>query len=907
MYTFFKPFKYLVFLYLLAMYGCSSEPSVSYNQDIRPIFNAKCLSCHGGVKQSGGFSLLFEEDAFASTESGKPAIIPGQPGKSELMNRLRHTDPELRMPLGADPMTKAEIQLVERWIKEGAKWEKHWAYIPPDPGIEPPTVSNEEWNRHEIDRFLLSRLENEGLGPNPEAERTVLLRRLSLDLIGLPPTLEEVEQFVNDTAPDAYERQVDRLLASPHFGERWASMWLDLARYADSKGYEKDLYRSIWKYRDWVIQAFNKDQPFDEFTIDQLAGDLLPEPTQDQLIATAFHRNTMANDEGGTDNEEFRNYANIERVGTTFEAWQSTTMACVQCHSHPYDPFRHEDFYEFMAFFNNTADRDIYHEAPNLFTYEGPDEQEVRKIITWINEELKEEDQITPTGNLHEQKMDLLHHLGYRRIQAEHFDESSAFIELIAPAQDALFQIQDTSWIYFEEVDLTGVAAIAFRYVTPNGGFIEARLDSQYGQVIGSVHLPPTASRADPAHWSKWQTIRMPLEPQEGPQNLYFVFKKDQIADADLFRLDWWELHESLSRKADYNTAFQRQLDALYNIQPTPTPIMQELPPGKRRKTHLFERGNWLVPGVEVTEDVPEILGQLPADQPANRLAMARWLVGPDNPLTARVMVNRFWEQIFGYGIVETVEDLGTQCSPPTHPELLDWLAVHFSTELDWSVKALLRTMVLSKAYRQSAEVTAEKLEKDPRNLLLSRGPRLRLTAEQLRDQILAVSNLLNTEMYGPSAKPPYPEGAGPFRFGDRYEVSDSSGQHRRGLYTYIKRTNPFPNRINFDGTDRTFCTSRRIRTNTPLQALALLNDPAFLKASEALARHMLDQEVSSDKERLTAGYRKVMLRTPDDAKVKVLEKLYQEALTQYGPDQQQAAYTLVANALLNLDEFINS
>jgi hypothetical protein len=903
------PTSFFCLLLLSALTACqlTEDTSVSYNRDIRPIFNAKCLSCHGGVKQNGGFSLLFEEDAFATTESGKPAIVPGQPAKSELVRRLHHPDPELRMPYGAEPLTAPEIELIERWIKEGAKWEKHWAYIPPDPGIEPPEVDHSSWGNNEIDRFLLARLEKEELTPNPEADRAALLRRLSLDLIGLPPSLEEVDDFINDAAPDAYERQVDRLLASPHFGERWATMWLDLARYADSKGYEKDLYRSIWKYRDWVIRAFNEDQPFDEFTIEQLAGDLLPEPTQDQLIATAFHRNTMANDEGGTDNEEFRNYANIERVGTTFEVWQSTTMACVQCHSHPYDPFRHEDFYEFMAFFNNTADRDIYHEAPNLFTYEGPDKGKVEDIIKWIRNNLQTEDQISPAGNLHQQKQELLTHLGYRRTQAELFDKSSAFIELIAPTQDALFQIQDTSWIRFDDVDLSNAASIDFRYASPFGGFVEARLNSQFGPAIGNLYLPPTAETSDPGRWRKWQIRNMQIEPVAGTQTLFFVFKKDKIADADLLRLDWWQIQETDPRQANYDAGFRQQLEILYNIQPTPTPIMQELPPGKRRTTHMFERGNWLVKGPEVSENIPEILGELPEGIPANRLVMARWLVSTQNPLTARVAVNRFWEQLFGYGIVETVEDLGTQSTPPTHPELLDWLAVQFSGSWNWSVKQLLRTMVLSAAYQQSAEVDADKLEKDPRNLLLSRGPRLRLSAEQLRDQILAVSDLLNREMYGPSARPPYPAGAGQFKFGDRYEVSDSAGQHRRALYTYLKRTNPFPNRINFDGTDRTFCTSRRIRTNTPLQALALLNDPAYMEASEALAHYMLAQDLPSDLQRLKAGYEKVMLHPPDERKVAILEKLYRQALDQYGPDQQEAAFALVANALLNLDEFINS
>ena len=884
----------------------SDDDKISYNRDIRPIFNQKCLSCHGGVKQSGGFSLLFEEDAFAATESGKPAIIPGHPTKSELMQRLRHEDPELRMPYEAEPLSEQEITLIEQWVKEGAKWEKHWAYLPPDSAIQPPSPSGSDWANNEIDLFILDRLQKEEIQPNPEADRTTLLRRLSLDLTGLPPTLEEMSNFVNDTAPGAYERQVDRLLASPHFGERWASMWLDLARYADSKGYEKDLYRSIWKYRDWVIDAFNEDKPFDQFTIEQLAGDLLPDPTQNQLIATAFHRNTMANDEGGTDNEEFRNYANIERVGTTFEVWQGTTMACVQCHSHPYDPFRQEDFYEFMAFFNNTADRDIYHEGPNIFTYEGPDKEKVKEVIEWIEGRLKPEDQIASKGFLHQQKQDLLYHLGYRKVEAEHFDKSSAFIELAAPNQEVLFQIQDTSWIRFENIDLTGITAISFHYASPFGGFVEARLGAQTGPLIGKLHLPPTASRSDRKRWEKWHTLDMPIEETTGKHLLYFVFKKDQFRDSDLFRLDWLQFQQKQSRMKTYPVAFQQQLDTLYGIRPVPTPILQELPPRKRRTTHIFERGNWLVKGAEVNENIPETLGNLPKNGPTNRLAMARWLVSQENPLTARVTVNRFWEQLFGYGIVETVEDLGTQSSPPTHPELLDWLAVQFTNQWKWSTKRILRKMVLSASYRQSAVVDPEKLEKDPRNLLLSRGPRLRLPSEQIRDQILAVSGLLNPAIYGASVKPPYPKGAGSFKFGDRYEISEKADQQRRSLYTYLKRTNPFPNHITFDGTDRTVCTSRRISTNTPLQALALLNDPAYLEAATALADYMQNLEVSSDSEKLKAGYQKVMLRQPNQQKVISLENLYEDALEQYGPDGQPEAFTLVANALLNLDEFIN-
>ena len=874
--------RFLPILSLLLLLSCQEEATISYNQDIRPIFNRQCLSCHGGVKQSGGFSLLFEEDAFAATESGKPAIVPGKPAQSELVRRLHHTDPEQRMPYEADPLSEPEIALIEQWIREGAKWEDHWAYVPPDPNSQIPSPWDTSWGQNEIDRFILHRLEQEGLQPNEEEEKTRLLRRLSLDLIGLPPSLEEMKAFLTDSSNDAYERQVDRLMASPHFGERWASMWLDLARYADSKGYEKDLYRSIWKYRDWVIRAFNEDMPFDQFTIEQLAGDLLPNPSESQLIATAFHRNTMANDEGGTDNEEFRNYAVIERVGTTFEVWQSTTMSCVQCHSHPYDPFRQEDFYEFMAFFNNTADRDIYHEGPNVFTYEGETKEQVEEIIQWVQEQLEPEDQPELSGFLHEQKQQLLTHLGYHKIEAEHFDESSSFIELAAPEQKTLFQIQDTSWIRFEEIDLTEVEAISYRYSSPFGAFCKVRLGSPHGQVISEFRFSPTATPSTKDRWSYWETIRIPIEAVKGKQNVFFTFQKDKIPDSDLVRIDWLFFHEKNALKDQYPPAIHNKLEQLAEINPTPTPIFQELPPEKKRSTYLFERGNWLTPGEEVSEAIPESLGTLPDTTDKNRLTMAQWLVSPENPLTARVIVNRFWEQIFGYGIVETVEDFGTQGIPPTHPELLDWLAVEFVQTHDWSVKSLLKQMVLSDSYRQSATTDSLKLEKDPRNLLLSRGPRIRLSAEQMRDQVLAISGLLNPEVFGPSVRPPLPKGSGNFRFGDKWVLSEKEDQYRRGLYTYLKRTHPFPNKITFDATDRTTCTSRRIRTNTPLQALALLNDETYLEAAIVIAKWMQGLEGVGEQQQLAAGYERIVLRPPTKEKLQSLQQLYKEALSHY-------------------------
>ncbi|MBX2815103.1 MAG: DUF1549 domain-containing protein [Saprospiraceae bacterium] len=889
----------LGFASLLLLIGCGHD-DISYNANIRPILNKNCLACHGGIKQSGGFSLLFEEDAYLPTSSGKAAIIRGDAKNSELVKRLHHEDPELRMPFDGHPLSAQEINLIEKWIDQGAKWEDHWAYRPPNSETKSPDIED-SWIQSPIDAFVLQRLVEEGLTPNQSADKASLLRRLTLDLIGLPPTLSEVKSYEDDPSDDAYEDQVDRLLASPHFGEHWGTMWLDLARYADSKGYEKDLYRSIWKYRDWVIDALNDDMPFDQFTIEQLAGDLLENPTEAQLIATAFHRNTMANDEGGTDNEEFRNYANIDRVSTTFEVWQGTTMACVQCHSHPYDPIRHEEFYQVMAFFNNTADCDIYHEAPNVFTYEPAQRQAAEGLIEWIQERVPLD--IADEATLHEKRRAVLHQLDFLRKEAELFDASSPLIELTAPAQKTLFQIQDTSWVRYDQTDLTGVDHINLRYASPFGGYVEARLGSQNGSVIGTVYLPTLTDPADRNRWDRWSTISMDVSSPDGRHDLFFRFLKDKVQDSDLFRLDWFELVKDSPRWERQSSDVVQKLEQLYEVEAVPTPIMQELPSDERKPTHIFERGNWLVPGDEVTPGVPLAFGKLHAEVPT-RLDLAQWLVSRENPLTARVIVNRFWEQIFGFGLVETVEDFGTQGIKPSHPQLLDWLAVTFRDSMEWSVKHLLKSMVMSSTYRQSAEVTADKLDKDPRNLLRSRGSRIRLTAEQLRDQVLAVSDLLNPKMHGPSARPPYPQGAGQFRFGDRYTPSEGDGQRRRSIYTYIKRTNPFPNRINFDGTDRTVCTSRRIRTNTPLQALALLNDPAYYAAAGQLAKFMMHEEEVD--QMISTGYQKVMLRPIDQQKLAGLRTFYYDALSSEDGNKQ-AALTLVANAILNLDEFVNT
>lgn len=919
-----KNLLYIVLSFMASGCHFQTQEPISFNRHIRPILNEKCLRCHGGVKTNGGFSLVFEEDAFSKTESGKPAIVRGDHRQSELYRRLVHTDPEARMPYEAEPLSPDEIDLIAQWIDQGAQWEKHWAYIPPIPDILPPAVKQVDWVKNPIDRFVAYQLEQVGLAPAKEAEKQDLLRRLCLDLTGLPPTHEEVRQFLQDDSPAAYEKLVDRLLASPRYGERWASMWLDLARYSDTKGYEKDSNRQIWKYRDWVIDAFNADMPYDQFTVEQLAGDLLPEPTESQLIATAFHRNTMANDEGGTDDEEFRVASVIERVGTTYEVWLGSTFACAQCHGHPYDPFRQEEFYRSMAFFNNAADRDIYSEYPKLYSYGPADAEKAQAIVQWITQRLKPEDKPVLPRYLYDQKSTLLEHLDYHVTEAEDYTQSSPLIELIWPELDMLWQIQDSSWIYFESVDLTKVQSIGFLAATPlpAAGSITIHLDSPVGKKIGEVHITKTGE------WPGWQGSK----PQEahllkefktgiaaatGRHDLYFRFWMGDTYIQHLFYLDKIIYYERSPRIDKYPAALREKVAELAGIPTTTTPIIQELSGAKARKTRLFERGSWLAPGQEVTAGIPGIFSDGVVDPPADRLAFSRWLVSEANPLTARVMVNRVWQQIFGQGLVETMEEFGSQGSAPSHPQLLDYLAMQFVEQHHWRIKPMLRQIMLSATYRQAAVADARKLEKDPLNQFLSRGPRTRLPAEQIRDQIFAVAGMLDTTIGGPSVILPELNIGEAFIPG--WAAQNQTNKFRRSLYTFWKRTDPFAGMVTFDSPDRTVCSSRRIPTNTPLQALNLLNDTTYFLAAKALAVKMYEADPTLDAQ-LQHGYFLASSRYPGQEKLAALQTLYQKTLGHYKKmdtkkfgfedyplekQRQLAALSIVANALFNMDEFV--
>ena len=895
-----------IVLGVLAVYACVdafSESEVGFNSQVRPIINTKCIACHGGVKKAGGFSLLFREEALAKTKSGKRAIIPGDPENSELIKRLVTHDKDQRMPLEKDPLSGEEIDIFKKWIKQGAKWEDHWAFIKPQnvtvPNFEDSFVKND------IDKFILQKLKEEKLEHAAEADKAILIRRVSLDLTGLPPTEKEALDFVNDTSPHAYEKVVDHLLKSSAFGERWAAMWLDLARFSDTKGYEKDQHRNIWRYRDYVIKSFNEDKPYDKFTIEQLAGDLLPNPTEDQIIATAFHRNTMNNDEGGTNDEEFRTVELIDRINTTFDVWQGVTIGCVQCHSHPYDPIRHKEYYNFMAFLNNTRDNDLNEEAPTYISQKDFDLPKAKELMEKINT-LKGDKSGLPATVSEMRKKYLLPNL-----QAKDFDDSSK----IYFNHPTITYKGTGSYVSYKNINLTGVTKLACRFVSDKGGIIEAHLDSPEGSLIASIGM---ASSFGEFYESSAPIIR----PVSGVHSIYYTLKPNNIGSGDA-RIWEFKLYQGENKNKDDKK--QKALDSLRNelswrINPQGTPVFEELKGDNRRNTFVFLRGNWTNHGEKVEPEVPKALNPLPQGAPKSRLGMAMWLTSKDNPLTARVQVNRLWEQLFGYGIVETVEDFGSQGNKPSHQELLDWMSLKFMNDFNWSNKKLLKLMVMSGTYRQSSSANADLLQKDPRNRLIARGPRVRLTAEQIRDQALSVSGLLSKKMFGPSVMPDQPAGVWQTVYsGMEWRLSAGEDRYRRAVYTYMRRTSPYPNMLTFDAPSREFCMVRRIRTNTPLQALAILNDTVTTQVSAALAKRMFAEGGKDLRSQISKGYQLALFNSPKPETVNKLVRFYNKASEFYKKNPKKAVImvgnddkaarlaplTLVASAIINQDEFL--
>jgi hypothetical protein len=881
----------------------TDQHTIDFNTEVKPIFNNKCISCHGGVKRKAGFSVLFRSEALANTESGKPAIIPGKPDQSELIRRISLNDPEERMPYKHEPLSTKEIDILRQWIRQGAEWGDHWAYVPVKE-TEVPRL-NSTWIKNDIDQFILDRLEQEKIKPSTEADKATLLRRVSLDLTGIPAPSKLSEKFLSSTSANAYADLVDSLLASPKYGERWAGMWLDLARYADTKGYERDDSRNIWKYRDWLIDAFNEDKSYKDFLTEQIAGDLIPNASDAQYIATAFHRNTMTNDEGGTDNEEFRTAAVLDRVNTTWEVLMGTSFACVQCHSHPYDPFKHDEYYKFAAFFNNTRDEDTFEEYPVLKHFPDSLQEQLNILTSWLTKNASTD-------------------------QAEKFIR---FVKTWEPSIHSLTadqfvnsELSDTKWVVFRnngvarlrKVNLQNKDHLIVRYRTGlDGGEWQIHLDKPDGPVLKSIPVKKTKG---------WFISGYDFSLGTGVHDLYLTYSNPNLKKAEdngIF-FDWFHFTEQFPGKNKPGfEANQKIFQRLVKADVPTTPIMLENPSDMHRPMNVFERGNWLLKGKPVEPETPEVLNKFPASFPRNRLGLAHWLTDNTNPLTARTMVNRLWEQLFGAGLVETLEDMGTQGATPTHKELLDWMSWKFMNDFQWSTKKMLKEIVMSATYRQNSKVDSVLLEKDPYNKLYARGPRVRLSAEQVRDQALAISGLLSETMYGPSVMPPQPDGIwnSPYSGDDNWKNSFGDDKYRRALYTYWKRTAPYPATITFDGPMREVCTSRRIRTNTPLQALVTLNDEAYLDMARSFAYRMKKEGGKNIRKQISKGYEMATYKTITTGKLDVLERLYGEALQKFRKDKDRtcemigfmnehnnpetAALVVVANAMLNLDEII--
>ena len=1110
---------------------------VDFNREIRPILSNRCLVCHGpdAAERKAGLRLDTEEGARADL-GGYAAIQPGNPAASELFLRVTAKDEADRMPpaKAGDRLTEEQISLLRRWIEEGAGYARHWAYVQPRRSSLP-RVSRHGWVRNPIDFFVLARIEERGWSPSPEADRRALARRAALDLTGLPPTPDEAEAFLSDENPSAYERYVDALLHRPAYGERWAGVWLDLARYADSAGYADDPPRTIWGYRDYVVRALNDNMPFDRFTVEQIAGDLLPNPSDSQVTATAFHRNTMTNNEGGTNDEQFRNEAIIDRVNTTMQVWMGTTMACAQCHDHKYDPISQKEYFEFFAFFNNTEDSDKRDERPILPIYT---EAQKRQASLWREETARLKWQMerpndlvkaeqrdwekrmrqTPKWNslrpykatARHRSLNLLddglvqaegekpaqdvYQVHFRvekeavgairlvtRPQPENFalsqvqavfrpDESPPiecrFVRIVLPGKERILSLAEVEVIRDgENVALSGKASqSSTAYEGKPGKAMDGNRDGDYqaakstthtaaeedpwweldlgkagpidevliwnrtdgGDPIGrrlagfqlkllaadravlwesapaetpspSLSLTPGEARslkfsdavadyaqkgfaaefvinADPKKaWAVGGQTEKPhhlilaleeaLEGESGEIVLTLRQESEAAANgaidafalavtdnrrvAEHFRLpeeirQWIPVEpgkrtreQAAKLAAHYRTLsptlrpyrerlaqLEKQRKALRPY--TTVPIFREMPPEKRRQTHIQIRGNYRNKAEEVSPGTPSAFPPIAERMPKNRLALARWLVDEKNPLTARVIANRHWEQIFGVGIVSTSEEFGSQGELPTHPELLDWLAVEL-VESGWDLKRLLRLILTSATYRQSAKATPVMLQADPENRFFARGPRIRLSAEMIRDQALFIGGLLSEDQFGPSVRPPQPKMGLSAAFGSQidWETSQGADKYRRGLYTNWRRSNPYPSMITFDAPNREVCTVRRPRSNTPLQALVTLNDPVYIEAAQGLARRIIRRE-GSPESKVDWAFRAVLIRPPTEAERTRLAALYRDSVREYEKNPAQAremaihplgdpgdvadfvdlaAWTVVGNVILNLDE----
>lgn len=1117
-----------------------AEP-IDFSKQIRPILSENCFFCHGPDEKKREAGLrLDDETSSKKNHDGVIAVVPGNPDKSALIERVLSKDPDEIMPPPKQHKTISPVQiaLLKEWIQQGAKWGKHWSYEK----IVRPAVPADAKNP--VDAFLMQRLKNEGLKYSPEADAATLIRRVALDLTGLPPTLEELDSL----AKQPHGKIVDHYLAKPAYGEHWAAQWLDLARYADSSGYPSDQPREIWAYRDWVIRALNSNMPFDQFTIEQNAGDLLPNPTDDQLIATAFHRNTMTQNEGGTDDEEFRNAAIIDRVNTTFAVWMGTTMACAQCHTHKYDPISNKEYFEFYAFLNQSADSDKKDEVPlhsfdTLETkqqrqrlqielaaleqkFANPDSAWLAGLDAWDKgfarnlgwqtpkpAKVTTKSQQTATiGNdgavsvtkkndtdiftvelpasgdkLSALRLETLPASGFgnfviTEVKAEVVPPAAKtapqarFVRIELPGQKKLLQLAEVqvfsgaeniapqgkasqSSLYADaaakrandgntegdyqkssvahtsgnendpwwEVDLkaakpidrvvvwnrtdggtgkrldgfhvvllddkrqtvwkseatpapdkdkafatSGPVAVSFTTALADyeqSGFTAASVlkpkdkKNQGWAVAGATDKPHTLTllAASPVVVPQGSKLRITLaqnsefkqhtlgkfrlsftgdarvqQVTKVPQNVIAALAQPQRTPAQQKTVVDYYVRNVAKESATERTRLAAANKELAAVKPVTVPIMRDLDPKQRRVTKIQLRGNWQALGDEVSEATPTIFNPLPANAPRNRLTMAKWLVSRDNPLTARVAVNRLWESIFGMGIVRSSEEFGSQGDLPVHPELLDWLAAELM-DSGWDIKHMLKLMLTSQAYQQSSKSTPELNERDPDNRLLARGPRFRPTGELLRDQALAVSGLLSEKMYGPPVRPMTPNMGLSTAFGrsNDWTVSEGEDKHRRSVYTEVRRNSPYASFTTFDAGNREVCLIRRSRTNTPLQAFVTLNDPVFIETNQAMARRLV-RETKTTPERLKRLFKLCLSREPTAHEVTVLTQLYTDSFASYRKDTESAAkmatdplgpltekdtntagadawtsiadlaaWTAVANVVMNLDEFL--
>ena len=1001
---------------------------IDFVEDIQPVLANRCYDCHGPQKAEAALRWDAREVALKGSEHG-PVIVPGNSAESLMIQLVAGLKGEEKvMPQKGERLTREQIGLLRAWIDQGANWpdhasvkledkRNHWAFkVPARPAV--PSPRNRNWVRNPIDNFVADRLEKAGLKPSPEAGRATLIRRLSLDLVGLPPTLAEVDQFLRDSSPDAYAKLVERLLASPRYGERWARHWLDLARYADTNGYEKDAARSIWPYRDWVIHAFNRDLPFDRFTIEQIAGDLLPNPSLDQRVATGFLRNSMLNQEGGIEPEQFRTEAMIDRMDAIGKTWLGLTINCCQCHNHKYDPLLQREYYQLFAFLNN--DDEPFIEVPT------PEQQNKREEI------------LTTIRGLEEQAL----------AQAPRLPERMAAWEKeIADAAGDWIVLEPKEWLNFAtkyekqgdssllaggdvkpgavthvwvDTALTNITGFRLEALThpnlPYGGpGLVAKgsfLLKEFTCEVSALHNPTSTNQvkfrralADleasgfsitnaidgDTEKGGWTAATVPLRRNAehravfecaesingfpgGTRLKFTIYQKHSSGDGHSGELDKESMLDchTLGRfrlsattkggdlKVDPLSTAQRMLLAIPPDKRTPAefrelfavfrhfdpafaPINQQTDQALTnwpyaattlalqqrtvpRETRIFKRGDWQRPGEKVDPDVPGLLHPFPPDAPRNRLGFAKWLVDRRSPTTARVFVNRIWQEYFGQGLVSTPEDFGTRCESPSHPELLDWMACEFMDQ-GWSIKSLHRLIVHSATYRQASNVTPELFAKDPYNRLIARGPRFRVDAEIVQDIALSASGLLNPRVGGPSVRPPIPASVGDTVYGG-FSWPESTGEdrYRRAMYTFSKRSLPFPALVAFDAPAAENSCPRRVRSNTPLQALTTLNERTFVEAAQAMGLRALKEGGQNDRSRANYAFRLATGRAPTDRELKSLLAFWREQyrlledntaaavniavpdLRAIPPDinlHKAAAWTMVSRAILNLDETI--